>query len=241
MFDNTKIMIAEPPCARLIDMWLFKGLNDDECVWLNERCAIRTFNKGDYVKRPGEPCSYVYVMKQGRVKGGINSDQGKEFISMILNPPDMFGLLSILPNANSDFFYQTLEESTIGFIKTEDMKRLLQRNAQLSYQVLSVMGQRLLEAESKNYGFVFTDIKGRLVNFLVYLARHTGQRIGDEILVRHNLTQQEMANIVGTTRQTVTTFFSELKTKNIIHVVDCRKFLIRGISLLEEDRLGELR
>jgi len=215
-------------------MQLFGTLNDEENRWLDERCAIRKVGKGKYVKAPGEPCNYVYVLKEGRVKGGRFSDEGKELISMILRPCEIFGLLSILENANESFFYQALENSTVGFIKTDDLKKLLKKNATLSFEILTVIGKRLLDAEQKHYSFVFQGIRGRLANFLLYLARDMGKKVGHEILVKHDLTQQEMANIIGTTRQTATTLLNELKRDDIIHYVDRTKFLIRDISLLEK-------
>jgi CRP/FNR family cyclic AMP-dependent transcriptional regulator len=215
------------------DMQLFNPLDDGQEEWLDARCAMRKFSKGEYIKFAGEACNYVYVLKKGRIKGGRYSDAGRELISVLLKPREVFGLLAILDDALEEFFYQALDDCEVGFIKAEDLKKLLQENAKLSFIVMNLIGKKLLDAEAKNYDLVFTKIRGRMANLLLHLARDLGQKVGSETVIKHNLTHQEMANIIGTSRQTATVLLNEFKSADVIYIIDRAKLIIRDMDYIK--------
>jgi len=108
----------------------------------------------------------------------------------------------------------------------------MKNNFKFSGAVLLMMGGRLRRAEERLESLIFKDARARIIDFLKDAAGRQGRRIGiDELLVKHSLTQQDIANITGTSRQTVTSVLNDLKKSNLIHFTR-RSFLIRDMAKL---------
>jgi CRP-like cAMP-binding protein len=102
----------------------------------------------------------------------------------------------------------------------------------LSFAVTKVIGERLIKLERKLESMVFKDVRTRLVDFLKDSAIDHGKKIGHEVLIQHNLTHQDMANLIATSRQTVTTILNDLKEQDMIYM-ERNKILIRDLSKLK--------
>jgi CRP-like cAMP-binding protein len=97
--------------------------------------------------------------------------------------------------------------------------------------VTKLIGFRLQKTERRLESLIFKDARTRIIDFIVDMGREKGKAIGKEILVKHNLTHQDIANLTATSRQTVTTVLNELKEENLIHL-ERNQFLIRNIDAL---------
>jgi len=124
---------------------------------------------------------------------------------------------------NSDAQYFTL--------KVEDFKRLMRGNLGLTHNVLNMIGGRLRTVEDRLESLIFKDARTRIIDFIKDAADKRGRQVGFETLVKHSLTQQDIANITGTSRQTVTSVLNELKRDNQIHFTR-RSILIRDLASL---------
>ena len=102
----------------------------------------------------------------------------------------------------------------------------------IGIKVTKLIGFRLQKIERRFESLVFKDARTRIVDFIIDMGHEKGKAIGKEILVNHNLTHMDIANLTATSRQTVTTILNELKEKNAIHL-ERNKFLIRDIDTLK--------
>ena len=113
----------------------------------------------------------------------------------------------------------------------KDMERMMEGNTKLSIKVTKLIGLRLMKTETKLNDLLFKDARQRIVDFVRTLALEQGKKVGDEILVKHPFTHQDIANLTASSRQTVTTVLNELKEKDLIYM-ERKKFLIRNIDKL---------
>jgi CRP-like cAMP-binding protein len=104
-------------------------------------------------------------------------------------------------------------------------------NKELSFKVINFMGKRLERIENKLESFIFRNARSRIIDFLKENALERGRQVGYELFFKHNLTQQDIANLTGTSRQTVTSVLNELKKLNLIHF-NRNGVLIRDIAKL---------
>lgn len=211
---------------------LFENLSDGETRLLAGMINFHKCPKYHFVYKPGDPSDVMYFLIRGVVKIGIYSGDQKEVIKSILHPIALFGELGITGEEHrQDFAIAMNEEIHYFTLKISDFKDLMKSNYQLSEKVLLFVGDRLRKAEARLEALVFKDARTRIIEFLKDAAERRGRQVGYETLVRHSLTQQDIANITGTSRQTVTSVLNELKKSNLIFF-NRRSILIRDMEKL---------
>ncbi|PCI96897.1 MAG: cAMP-binding protein [Flavobacteriales bacterium] len=189
--------------------------------------------KDEYIYFPEDPSSSIFFLKKGRVKIGSYSDSGKEIIKAILNPGEIFGELSLVGQEKRNDFAIALDKDIIVCsLGISDMEKMIEANPLIGIKVTKLIGFRLQNIERRFESLVFKDARTRIVDFIIDLGKDIGKEIGKEILVKHNLTHMDMANLTATSRQTVTTVLNELKDQNLIHL-ERNQFLIRDIDNLK--------
>jgi len=130
-------------------------------------------------------------------------------------------------------FAQAMDENTsICPLSIDELKLLMFQDKELSFKILKLVGLRLMKLERKLESLVFKDARTRIIEFLKDTAADKGKKIGYEIMIATRLTHQDIASLTGTSRQTVTTIFNELKDQNLI-TFDRRRILIRDIEQLK--------
>ena len=107
----------------------------------------------------------------------------------------------------------------------------MQANSLLSMAVTKNIGEKLRNIERRLESLIFKDARERIIDFMKEMAAKYGKAIGAEILVKHDLTHQDIANLTATSRQTVTTVLNDLKEKNLIYM-ERKRFLIRELNNL---------
>ncbi len=145
----------------------------------------------------------------------------------------MFGELGIVGEESRTDFAKAMNQEVQYFtLKIDDLRKLMRSNHRLSTKILMMMGSRLRRIENRLESLIFKDARTRIIDFLKESAEKRGRKIGiDEMLVKHSLTQQDIANITGTSRQTVTSVLNDLKKSNLIHFTR-RSILIRDLRKL---------
>ncbi|MBL4624567.1 MAG: Crp/Fnr family transcriptional regulator [Flavobacteriales bacterium] len=225
-------MASQSKLWHLENINLLKDLCDKELGKVEQMTTMKTHNKGQYIYFPEEPSSNVYFLKEGQIKLGSYSDDGKEITKAILSPGEVFGELALVGEDKRNDFAQALDDNvTICAMSREDMERLMEDNSKLTIKITKIIGLRLRKIEMKYSDLIFKDVRTRIVDFLKELANEQGTQVGDEIMIKHRLTHQDIANLTATTRQTVTTILNELKDNDEIYM-ERKKFLIRNIDTL---------
>ena len=211
---------------------LFEMLKPEEFVEMGNMIELKTKPKFSYLYMPGDVSQNIYFLVKGTIKIGMHSSDGREIIKSVLHPTAMFGELALVgEDVRQDFAQAMNEDVQVYVLKTADFQRLMQRNYQLSFKVISWLGRRLRKAESRLEALIFKDARTRIIDFLKESVNTRGRRIGYEMLLKHCLTQQDIANLTGTSRQTVTSVLNDLRKSDLIYF-NRRSILIRDIAKL---------
>lgn len=211
---------------------LFNVLSEDEMNQLLSIVEFKKVKKYDYIYKIGDPSREVFFLVKGIVKIGRHSDDGREVIKNILHPMAMFGELPLMGEKNrQDYAISMNEEVHVYTLKVTEFQRLIATNHQLCIAIMNYVGERLREVENRLEDLVFKDARARIIDFIKESAEKRGRRVGFEMLFKHCLTQQDIANITGTSRQTVTSVLNELKRLDLIYF-NRRSILIRDMAKL---------
>jgi len=190
------------------------------------------YDKGQFIYFENEPSEQIYMIADGRVKIGSYSQGGKEITKTILSKGEVFGELALAGEGTRQDFAQALTDDTVVCPMNIDlMQQLMLQNKSLSLKIFKLIGFRFRKLERRLESLVFKDARTRVVEFIREMAEERGQKVGFEIMVKNQLTHQDIANLTGTSRQTVTTILNELRDQNLINF-DRRKILIRDLDKL---------
>ncbi|MCH8316992.1 MAG: Crp/Fnr family transcriptional regulator [Bacteroidetes bacterium] len=226
MATNTKFWYLE-------NFILFNCLSKDEMGDLAQKVTMRNCSKDKFIYFPDEPSRNIYFLKEGRVKIGSYSEDGKEIIKTILQPGEIFGELSITGEEKRNDFAQALDDNVmICVMNIKDMEELMEKNTKLGMRLTKLIGFRLRKVERRLESLIFKDARTRIVDLIKDMATEDSKMVGTETLIMNNLTHQDMAKLTATSRQTVTTVLNELREKNLIYF-DRKRILIRDIDKLK--------
>lgn len=218
--------------AKISEFPLFECLNDEEKRRLEDMAEYKVKPKFSYIYLPDEPSEHIFFLAKGMIKIATHSDDGKEVIKSITQPLAMFGELGIIgENKRQDLAQALREEVHIYTLRVEDLKKLMRCNFRLCDQVMGLFGSRLIRAENKLESLIFKDARTRIIEFIKDSVARSGRRIGYEMLLKHSLTHQDIANITCTSRQTVTLVLNELRKSDLIYF-NRGKILVRDMTKL---------
>ena len=211
---------------------LLSTLSAAEAQQLAQVTELLTTHKHGFIYLADEPSEYLCLLVQGTIKIGIYSPDGREIIKSILHPYTMFGELGLTGEGQrAEFACAMNQEVKYCVVRVEDFKKIIQQNFELAQAVMLFLGERLRKAERQWESLILKDVRTRIVEFLKESAGERGRQVGFETLVKHGLTQQDIANLVGASRQTVTAILNELRKSNLIHF-NRNSILIRDMDKL---------
>ncbi len=177
----------------------------------------RLYEKGEFIYFMNDPSNKIYFLEQGRVKIGSYSEDGREVIKAFLQPGEIFGEMALIGDHGRTDFAMAIEDQTcICMMTISDVKNLMLDNVNFSLRVTSHLGSRLMKAERKIESLLFKDARLRIIEFLEEMARDYGTPDGERTVIEDFYTHQEIANLTGTSRQTVTTILNELRNDELI-------------------------
>ncbi len=197
-------MITNRPAELLKHLPVFQVCSEEELDQLGQRMTHRVFDKHSLIYEQGQASRTLYLLIKGTVKRGSHSAGGREIIKEVLSPITMFGELGMVgEDRRSDFAMAMNDEVHILSLPLSHLRWLLQRNHNLAMNFMQWVGTRLRQTERRLESMVTKDARERIIDFILESARQNGKRVGLETLVRTCLTQQDIANMTGTSRQTV--------------------------------------
>jgi len=215
---------------------LFEGVSYEDKLKIEKLTVTRNHKKNDYIYFPNDPSTDIYFLASGRVKIGKQSSNGKESIRAIVYEGEMFGEIGLLDSESSkkrrDYAQAMEDDSTVCVISYENMQRIIEQHPSINNRVIAQITKRLKRTEKRLESIMFKDARTRLVEFIKELAKDLGKPVGHEVLIKHRLTHQEIANITAISRQKVTTLLNELKQEDLIHL-ERKSMLIRNLDVLK--------
>lgn len=202
------------------------------------------FRSGEIVFAQGDLGDAIYLLKRGHVRLYRLTEDGKELTLTILGPGDVFGELALFREARRRTFAEALDDAHICAASVDDFTRLMNHRPQLTMMVAHEMAQRQSEMETRIAGLAYGSVRARLLHALRHLAREHGERLEDgKIRIGLRLSHQELAQIIGTTRETCTIEIGKLQKSGTICFDANRRSLVVDPDRLEPgvlDRVFQL-
>ncbi|GBC62011.1 Crp/Fnr family transcriptional regulator [Desulfonema ishimotonii] len=199
----------------LKDIPLFSDLDNDELTELKKVTVTKTFPKNTILFSEGDPSDSFYVIRSGKVNVGINDEEGREVILSILGPGEYFGEMALMDGEPRSAFVMTKEMVRLLIISKKDFKLLLSSDNEILLKLLKGLQKRLREANKKIESLALMDVYGRVARLLTQLAGGSGE---EETTIQDKLTHQEIANMVGASREMVSRVLKELTIEGYISI-----------------------
>ena len=194
------------------------GLTNAQLLQMTDTVKVKNVKKGESVYMDDGFESRIYLLVKGKIKISEVDDRGDELIKEILTATDVFGDVSLDGSVSDDEFAEALTENTvICSFKSSEFKQLMQTNVVLAMNFIQQVSGKFRRLENRHSNLVFKDAKSRLISFFRDWATREGSREGDKITLNNYLTHNDIAGIISTSRQSVTTLLNELKEGGIIY------------------------
>jgi CRP/FNR family transcriptional regulator, cyclic AMP receptor protein len=211
---------------------LFVGLDDETASALASALTTRAVVRGHVVFQEGEKGDRLFVVLDGKIKISRAAADGRENLLAVLGPGEMFGELSLFDPGPRTATATAITESTLASLDHDDLRPLLLAQPTVAAQFLRALAERLRRTNEAMADLVFSDVPGRVAKALLDLAERFGDESSDGVLVRHDLTQEELAQLVGASRETVNKALSEFANRGWIRLEG------RSVLLLDRARLA---
>ena len=210
---------------------LFRGLDDQTAGELQARMVTHSLRKGRHLFQEGEPGDRLYFVLDGKVKLHHASVDGRESLLMVAGPGDMFGELSLFDPGERTSTATALTDAQVASIGRDELLPWLREHPQVTEPLLQALARRLRGTSETMSDLVFADVPGRVAKALIELGRKFGRETPDGLLVSHDLTQEELAQYVGASRETVNKSLADFATRGWIRLET------RSVELLDQERL----
>lgn len=182
---------------------LFAALDDEAARTLRKSMIEHRLSRGDVLFAEGDPGDHLYVIAEGKIKLGQTAADGRETLIAVLGAGDLLGELSLFDPGPRTATAIALVETTVLALGHDDLKPWLSGRPDLAIELLAALAVRLRRANETLADLVFSDVPGRVAKALLDLGAKFGQPSPEGLVVTHDLTQEELAQLVGASRETV--------------------------------------
>lgn len=217
---------------RLKAIEVLSVLPDDALKTLAARAGERTYKKRRLLMQEGDQAEAVYFLHQGKVKLVKMNPDGQEKMVSIIQPGQMFGEISAFDNGTCPYSAETLEEVRLTAIRVSDFRDLIALHPGLAIACLRMEAKRLRKAYRHMKNLALLDTYGRVAARLFKLTREYGVPEGNGIRIQLTLTRQEMAQLIGTSRETVSRILAEYERLGILEI-DRHQIVVRDVEELK--------
>jgi CRP/FNR family cyclic AMP-dependent transcriptional regulator len=212
----------------LSDSELFRDLSTRDLAELELVTTLTTVTRGRVFYRPEDPGERLFLLRQGRVQLYRISPEGKKLVIATLGPGALFGEMALLGQQMHNAFAEAMEDCSIMVMSRADLERLMLNDPTIGRRILTLTQRRLTDAEARLEDMAFKGIPARLASLLLRLS---ADQDSDSIT---GLTHQDLAETIGTYRETATQVLNDLKADGLIEIGRKR------ITILDADRLRDI-
>src|SRR5436309_8706365 len=209
-------MQTESEAVYLKQVPLFADLADEDIRELMAVARRRTFRSGEVIFHREDPGQVLYVIKEGKVKICLISPEGQEISLVVFGKGECFGELTMLDGLPRSADAVTLERVECYTLQRSDFHKAIIKNPKIAIQVLEVLSRRLRTTDQMVEDLIFLDVYGRVAKKLLELADTHGSKVGNGIRIDVRLTQQELASMVGASRESVNKVMGYFTDKDFI-------------------------
>ncbi len=211
---------------------LFSALDDEATAALQGSLGTVRLRRGEVLFHEGDTGDKLYVVADGKVKLGRTSSDGRENLLAILGPGQMFGELSLFDPGPRSATVTAVTDTVFYSLSHDDLLQWLDGRADVAHGLLAQLASRLRKANDVVADLVFSDVPGRVAKALLDLANRFGRTADDGVHVHHDLTQEELAQLVGASRETVNKALADFASRGWLRLEP------RSVVLMDVERLS---
>jgi CRP/FNR family transcriptional regulator, cyclic AMP receptor protein len=195
------------------------------------------YRRGEVIFREGEPAERLFLIDEGRVKLTTASPTGQELLVAVLGRGQIFGELAVVDRGTREMDARAMEDSKLFSLASDVFWSMMEGRPALARRLLELMGRRLRRADQATQDLVFFDAPTRLARKLLELAEEHGESNGDSgILISTRVTQEEMAQMIGVSRESANRLIASFAGRGWIEWNDGRPILLSPESLMRRAR-----
>ncbi|MBI5543851.1 MAG: Crp/Fnr family transcriptional regulator [Deltaproteobacteria bacterium] len=218
---------------------IFADLDDAALVTLERIAVERQYPRESVIVSQEDRGDALFVVCSGKVKVVLYGRSGREVILSVFKPGDFFGEMSLLDNQPRSANVIALESSTLLVIERRSFADQLANHPNLALGVLAELSRRLRRADAIIGNLALLDVYGRVARYLRELAKTEGEPESGSVVIRQRPTQQEIASMIGTSRETVSRALSEFQRRGFLELSG-RRIILRASFALGDDSAIEV-
>jgi len=197
---------------------IFSELSEADCEALAQLSSRRRYPKDTVVFFENDEGDSLFMIVSGRIKVTILGDDGREVILTVLGPGEFFGEMALLDDEPRSATAIAIEECELLSLQRSDFEGVLAAKPSISMALIGVLTTRLRKANHQISTLALLDVYGRVARVLLDMARDEGRRLKDGQIAFRRATHQEIANRIGTTRETVTRMMKDLERQSLLRI-----------------------
>lgn len=213
---------------------LFSQLSASDIAELESQSRMRKLKRGEPVYLPHEQADGVILVAQGRVKICHATPDGKQSILGFIDAGEIFGELALLGTERRDEYVETTEKSTLVLLPKQALQHVIRKYPDLVLGVTKLIGVRRQRVEKRLRNLLFRSNRERVIHLLLELSEKYGVQTENEISLNIRLSHQEMACIIGSTRETVTVVLGHLQKEELLKI-SRRRVIIMDLPKLASE------
>jgi len=214
---------------------IFSGLDESAASSLRASMSLVKLRKGQSLFKEGDDGDHLFIVSNGKVKLGTKSPDGRENLLMILGPGDMFGDLSLFDSGPRTATATAVTDTKLLSLGQDKVIPWVKEHPEVSLHLLARLASRLRRTNEVVGDLVFSDVPGRVAKALIDLGVKFGDKREEGLFVNHDLTQEELAQLVGASRETVNKALADFAQRGwlrlearAVMILDYERMLKRG-------------
>jgi CRP/FNR family transcriptional regulator len=210
---------------------LFEALSEEDARALRSGVIDVALDRGERLFAEGDTGDSLYIILSGKIKLTKAAPDGRENLLSVHGPGEMFGELSLFDPVPRTSSATAITNARLAGIAHDDVRAWLSTRPEVAMHMLQALAQRLRRINEVKADLVFTDVPGRVAKALLDLSDRFGVPTPDGIQVNHDLTQEELAQLVGASRETVNKALADFAARGWIHLA------AKSVLIIDADRL----
>ncbi len=210
---------------------IFSGLDESAAASLRTSMTLVKLRKGQSLFKEGDDGDHLFIVSNGKVKLGTKSPDGRENLLMILGPGDMFGDLSLFDSGPRTATATAVTDTKLLSLGQDKVIPWIKEHPEVSLHLLARLASRLRRTNEVVGDLVFSDVPGRVAKALIDLGVKFGEKREEGLFVNHDLTQEELAQLVGASRETVNKALADFAQRGWLRLE------ARSVMILDYERM----
>ena len=216
---------------------LFRALSREEIKKLADVVIFKKYGKNESIlMEDDESANSMFVIVKGKIRVSVSGVEGKEAILAIMEPGDYFGEMSVIDGQPRSASVFAVEATELMVLRREDLLAQITKNPKLVLSMLIEFSRRLRQADMRITSLALLGVYGRVANLILELAKTKGRRVGNMVIIENRPTHQEIAEMSGTTRETVSRVLGKLQRSGTLIIERDKIIILRLEELGSEEQ-----